>query len=79
LNLQAVAPQNIIEYATSAIQFQAQQQNIEIEIQLSDKLPQVQADAEKSAWILVNLLTNAIRYSPETVKLLFRRFVKMEQ
>ncbi|MET3126508.1 PAS domain S-box-containing protein [Arcicella rosea] len=70
LNLQAVAPQNIIEYATSAIQFQAQQQNIEIEIQLSDKLPQVQADAEKSAWILVNLLTNAIRYSPENSKII---------
>lgn len=70
LNLQTVAPQNIIEYATSAIQFQAQQQNIEIEIQLSDKLPQVQADAEKSAWILVNLLTNAIRYSPENCKII---------
>lgn len=70
LNLQAVAPQNIIEYATSAIQFQAQQQNIEIEIQLSNKLPQVQADAEKSAWILVNLLTNAIRYSPENSKII---------
>ncbi|MEA5427654.1 sensor histidine kinase [Arcicella lustrica] len=70
LNLQAVAPQNIIEYATSAIQFQAQQQNIEIEIQLSDKLPQVQADAEKSAWILVNLLTNAIRYSSENSKII---------
>ncbi|MDR6562333.1 MULTISPECIES: ATP-binding protein [unclassified Arcicella] len=70
LTMQEVEPHKIIEYATSAVQFQAQQSNIELEVQLSGNLPKVQADAEKTAWILVNLLTNAIRYSPENSKII---------
>ena len=70
LTMQEVEPYKIIEYATSAVQFQAQQSNIELEVELSGNLPKVQADAEKTAWILVNLLTNAIRYSPENSKII---------
>ncbi|WP_026995279.1 sensor histidine kinase [Flectobacillus major] len=70
LSFEAVQPSAIIDYATSAVQFQAQQRQIEIEIHLSDHLPLVQADAEKSAWVLVNLLTNAIRYSSEHSKII---------
>jgi len=28
-------------------------------------LPVIQADAEKTSWVLINFLTNAIKYSPE--------------
>ena len=28
-------------------------------------MPNVKADKEKTAWVLINFLTNAIRYSPE--------------
>jgi signal transduction histidine kinase len=32
---------------------------------VEEELPLVKADIEKTAWVLINLLTNAIRYSPE--------------
>ena len=33
------------------------------EINIADKLPKVLADNEKTAWVLTNLISNAIRYS----------------
>jgi PAS domain S-box-containing protein len=65
LKLQATAPQAIVEQALQAVQFQAQQKNIDLDIHIDDSLPLVNADAEKSTWVLINLLTNAIKYSPE--------------
>jgi signal transduction histidine kinase len=70
LAFESVEPHKIIEYATAAVQFQAQQRHIDFEVQLSGSLPKVQADAEKSAWVLVNLLTNAIRYSKDYSKII---------
>lgn len=70
LAFELVEPHKIIEYATAAVQFQAQQRHIDFEVQLSGSLPKVQADAEKSAWVLVNLLTNAIRYSKDYSKII---------
>jgi len=33
-------------------------------MQLEPTLPPVSIDAEKTTWVLINLLTNAIKYSP---------------
>ena len=48
-----------------AVTTQAQQKNVQLRLQVGESLPRVNADAEKSAWVLINLLSNAIRYSPE--------------
>ncbi len=32
---------------------------------MSDDLPVIQVDPEKTAWVLVNFITNAIKYAPE--------------
>jgi len=65
LNFQAVEPKQIIDYAYDALKFQADQKKIKIEIHADNNLPKVNADLEKAAWVMVNLLSNAIRYSPE--------------
>ncbi len=65
LKLQATAPSHIIEQAIQAVSFQAQQKNITLHLTVQDKLPGIQADAEKTSWVLINFLTNAIKYSPE--------------
>ena len=44
------------------------EKNIEIKTELEKNLPQVKADPEKTSWVLINFLTNAIRYSPEQSK-----------
>jgi signal transduction histidine kinase len=66
LKLQSTTPSAIIEQALQAVQFQAQQKSIDLHSQLPARLPAVQADAEKTSWVLINFLTNAIRYSPES-------------
>ena len=63
LSLQKSNPSQIIDYALDAVKKEAEEKQIEIEVIKREPLPQVKADAEKTAWVLVNLLTNAIRYS----------------
>ncbi len=65
LSLQPCSPYDILKYALEAVKVQAEQKKITININAIAGLPDVKADKEKSAWVLINLLTNAIRYSPE--------------
>ncbi|MBC7720857.1 MAG: HAMP domain-containing histidine kinase, partial [Pedobacter sp.] len=65
LSLQPCSPYDILKYALEAVKVQAEQKKIIININAIAGLPDVKADKEKSAWVLINLLTNAIRYSPE--------------
>ena len=47
------------------VQIQAEQKNVRLEIHKDDDLPMIKTDTDKTTWVLVNLLTNAIHYSPE--------------
>ena len=59
-------PIELIEYAIKANRVQAEKFNIQIEVEYpDDKISRLFADSEKIAWVLTNLLSNAIRYSPE--------------
>lgn len=70
LNLQPTPPQEIIHYATEAVKVQAEQKSISIKIDCPEKITPVNADREKTAWVLTNLLSNAIRYSYENSEVL---------
>ncbi|HEY4107540.1 sensor histidine kinase [Puia sp.] len=65
LKLQPASPADIVGQAIQAVLFQAQQKHIRINTSLTDNLPRIQADVEKTSWVLINFLTNAIKYSPE--------------
>ena len=59
-------PIELIEYAIKANQVQADKFHINIEVEYpKDKITKLYVDSEKIAWVLTNLLSNAIRYSPE--------------
>lgn len=58
-------PKEIVQYAISANKIQAEQKNIKLEVLCPETLPRVLADSEKTAWVLTNLISNAIRYSYE--------------
>jgi len=62
-------PRQIVDYATEAVRIQAEQQQIELVTDIDNKLPDVKADSEKTSWVLINFLTNAIRYSSEGSKI----------
>ena len=65
LNFGSTHPQNIVSYAVQAVKFIADQKGISIDVDCPDTLPNVNADLDKSTWVLINLLSNAIKYSPE--------------
>jgi signal transduction histidine kinase len=65
LNLIAVAPHELVEMSLNAVRFVAEQKQIALQINLPPTLPAIQADLDKTAWVLMNFLSNAIRHSPE--------------
>ena len=59
-------PIELIDYAIKANQVQADKFHINIEVDYpKEKIRKLYVDSEKIAWVLTNLLSNAIRYSPE--------------
>ncbi|WP_437918856.1 ATP-binding protein [Sphingobacterium sp. LRF_L2] len=58
-----IAP--IIDYAVNANRSAAIQKNIDLQVNIEDGLDYVYADNEKTAWVLTNFISNAIRYSYE--------------
>lgn len=70
-----VAPTNVselVEYAIRATRSMADQKQIELQLQMENNLPDVLADNEKTAWVLTNLLSNAVRYSYENSSILIK-------
>ncbi|MBG6188326.1 ATP-binding protein [Flavobacterium sp. CAN_S2] len=65
LNIEKSNPYEIINYASEAVKVQAEQKQIELVIETEQNLPDIKADSEKTAWVLINFLTNAITYSTE--------------
>jgi signal transduction histidine kinase len=65
LNIQPSDPHQILKYSLDAVKTQAEQKQIQLTVTADTNLPLVKADTEKTAWVLINLLTNAIRYSNE--------------
>lgn len=72
LNIQPADPDTILRYALEAVKTQADQKNVKLNLLRDADLPFVKADTEKTAWVLINLLTNAIRYSNENSEVLIR-------
>lgn len=59
-------PIELIEYAIKANRVQADKFHINIEVDYpAEKIAKLYVDSEKIAWVLTNLLSNAIRYSNE--------------
>jgi PAS domain S-box-containing protein len=69
LNIMPANPKDILQYAINANKVQAEQKKVSFEIDCSPELPKVLADKEKTAWVLTNLISNAIRYSYENSKI----------
>jgi two-component system, NtrC family, sensor histidine kinase KinB len=63
LNIAPSDPLTIVSYAVNATQTQAAQKQIKLEVTTPEVLKQVMADSEKTAWVLTNLISNAIRFS----------------
>ena len=63
MNIQKNNPYDIVKFAIEAVKVQADQKNIKIILEQENNLPNINADSEKTTWVLINFLTNAITYS----------------
>ena len=64
LRITEIRPEDIVELAVIALMMLLSEKNIQLETELTDPLPSIKADLEKTVWVLVNIINNAIRYSP---------------
>jgi len=74
INLQKekIAPGALMEVAVEANEMQARQKQVSLNIQQAEGLPELMADAEKTSWVLINLIANAIQYSSENQEVIIR-------
>jgi two-component system, NtrC family, sensor histidine kinase KinB len=70
LNFALTKPEEIVNYAVDAVKFQAEQKSIQLVLNCDQNLPHVNADIQKTAWVMVNFLSNALRYSSEKSKVI---------
>jgi signal transduction histidine kinase len=64
LHRQPVEPAGLITAAASRLQAQFDDKGVELAVELPDALPPVTADAERITQVLLNLLGNALQYTP---------------
>jgi len=70
VNIQHANIKDIIALALDAVKTEAEQNHIFIDTLLPANLPLAMADKEKTAWVITNLLSNAIHYSYENSRVL---------
>lgn len=64
LQLEPTHPKQIITHAVERLSIQAQHNLIEFNLSVSEDLPQIMADTQRLEQVLVNLMHNAIKFSP---------------
>lgn len=64
LNILKVSAGKIVQSAVDAVLQGAKEKNIHLKIYVPNNLPDIEADEDKTTWVLINFLTNAIKYSP---------------
>ncbi|MGE5341650.1 MAG: ATP-binding protein [Candidatus Omnitrophota bacterium] len=64
MNFAAVPPNELIEEAVEPFVRKARDKGITLEISLPDDLPNVQADRARISYVLGNLLSNALKFTP---------------
>ncbi len=69
LKFENIAVKGIIEPVVSSLRPQADVKSIDIEIDVPDPLPSVYVDKEKMEQVLINLIGNAIKFTPEGGKI----------
>ncbi|OXB01615.1 HAMP domain-containing sensor histidine kinase [Flavobacterium pectinovorum] len=72
LNIEKSNPYAIVNYAVEAVKVQAEQKQIKLIIDANENLQDVKADSEKTGWVLINYLSNAITYSSEKSTILIK-------
>lgn len=70
LSPKVTKPIELISYAVNATRVLAEKFGCNIEVDYPEKLPKLFVDSEKVAWVVTNMLSNAIHYSSENARII---------
>ncbi len=62
---QAIAPQRLLEEVLALYRFQAQSKNLSLALEVEPELPLISVDPGRMTQVLLNVLDNALRHTPE--------------
>ena len=69
LNRSEISLGDLLERAAASRKPEANAKEIEIKVEVDQDLPEIEVDADRMTQVLVNLLDNALRYTPENGKI----------
>lgn len=72
LSIEKSNPYHIVNYALEAVKVQAEQKQINLIVEAENDIPHIKADSEKTGWVLINFLTNAITYSSNNSQIIVK-------
>lgn len=64
LKFSPVKPDLVADIGLSTMLIQAQEKDVKIETEIENYLPEIKIDVEKFAFVFINILNNAVRYTP---------------
>ena len=76
LEKQTIQPAALLQRAAAAHQALASEKEVHILVEATENLPDLQVDPERMAQVLGNLLTNALRYTPQQGEINLRAAAK---
>ena len=80
LSPKVTKPIELIDYAVNATRVLAQKFGCNVEVEYpAEKMPKLFVDSEKIAWVVTNLLSNAIHYSAEGARVIVGAVCRPEQ
>ena len=79
LNKQVTDLGRMLNEVLAKIRPQVDEKQLELEVVLPEKMPEPELDKDKIAAVLVNLLGNAVKYTPEGGRVTFRVNIKDQQ
>jgi NtrC-family two-component system sensor histidine kinase KinB len=65
LDLKPISPAKLVEGAIHSTREPAQEASIRVESEIAPGLPEIRVDQQRIAYVFANLITNAIKYSPQ--------------
>lgn len=74
-----ISPAKLAELAYSPFKNQFAEKHIGVEFNIPFTLPEIECDVAKTAWVLTNFFSNAVRYTPPWGKLSVRGVEKTGQ
>lgn len=66
LKFSQVKPDMVLDIGITALMLQISQKKIDLQTKIEEDLPDIQIDLEKFAFVFINILSNAIRYSKDS-------------